>query len=518
MKNLVRYLALQQISQNETFKSAFETETGGHFVPKRDFASGLVHDSHVVVQAFRRHPVLFSIGTAALLALAGTAALRTIPAGDFVAPVWPGTGLGVALAIICGLRIAPAIWIGAFISQIHFGESIPTSILLATMELSDALLPWLLLKSFAPDFGTDLRRIRDVAGLLIASPVIACGFTAFIGTALLNHPGGSWTQWYLPGVFQWWVGTASGSTIVAPLILVLSTRAFATPSRYTLMTRLSLAGMILAILGLNFFVFHGEFAESALYSVYPLALIAALVFGPRGTAATTLVCSLIAITATVFGLGPFIQANEPPEWTELQVFIDLFAVSGLLLSATKSERDDAVLGLRASHASLETKVSARTKQLVEEKASLELLQKVAAFASASLDSDTTLHDSLDVMRDFGGWDAAHVLLPASRDNSEVLCSSGIWSLRANGGDFSELLKEISQSSIAPNEGIPGRVVQTGDALQYCPVSSAPDCIRKQSLVRAGIHSTALLPITVGDRVRGILEFYRRMKCWSMMRK
>src|SRR5262249_51947602 len=77
-----------------------------------------------------------------------------------------------------------------------------------------------------------------------------------------------------------------------------------------------------------------------------LVIVAAMRFGQRGTTATTVVASAVAIWMTVGGAGPFVAAEPEQGLVQLQLYMAAVAVTRLLLRAAIAEGDDA--GRRAA--------------------------------------------------------------------------------------------------------------------------------------------------------------------------
>src|SRR5207245_8571244 len=110
------------------------------------------------------------------------------------------------------------------------------------------------------------------------------------------------------------------------------------------------------------------------YFLFPLVIWAAVRFGPRGAAATTLALSAIAIGGTALGFGPFLQPALHERLALLQPFMGVLAVTALVLAAVTSERDAAA----RQHAASEHKLS--------------VLAQAGAVLASSLDFETTLQN------------------------------------------------------------------------------------------------------------------------------
>ncbi len=92
--------------------------------------------------------------------------------------------------------------------------------------------------------------------------------------------------------------------------------------------------------------FRGPFVDFRGVSDYPLAFVtlplvvyAAFVAGRRGATAACLVCSAIAVSATVQGLGPFFRGSFNASFLLLQSYLIVISTTAVILAAELNERD-----------------------------------------------------------------------------------------------------------------------------------------------------------------------------------
>jgi signal transduction histidine kinase len=76
------------------------------------------------------------------------------------------------------------------------------------------------------------------------------------------------------------------------------------------------------------------------FTVFPFMLWAAIRYGMRGAATTTLVISAAAVIGTVLRQGPFAVQALHRQLPLLQLFIGIVAVTGLVLATLTEERED----------------------------------------------------------------------------------------------------------------------------------------------------------------------------------
>src|SRR5215472_7880681 len=135
-----------------------------------------------------------------------------------VSPVWPAAGVGIALVLIWGVRVAPAIAAAAFL--VNFLSPIPTlaALIISIGNVSSAVTAAYLLRHFA-EFEVPLSRLRDAVRLVIFGAMLATTIAASVGVSglAITHTR-AWSG-YASALRVWWFGDAMGVLVVAPLIL-----------------------------------------------------------------------------------------------------------------------------------------------------------------------------------------------------------------------------------------------------------------------------------------------------------
>lgn len=255
-----------------------------------------------------------------------------------VTVVWPPTGIALAAVLLLGLRIWPAIALGAFLANTTVNEPVETALLIATGNTLEAVAgAWLLGYAF---FNKTLANSRDILLFILCAGVIASMISATIGVGSLCLAGLQHWSDYDSLWFTWWLGDACGALIVAPVILAWFSGRYGPWSRKKILEALALGFSLIAIslciftdpspLGIN--------GRAFIYVIFPLLIWAALRFGQRGSTLVTFAASAIAIWATLHGLGPFTSSSLDHSLMLLQSFMAIVAATGLFLSAATSER------------------------------------------------------------------------------------------------------------------------------------------------------------------------------------
>jgi two-component system CheB/CheR fusion protein len=137
----------------------------------------------------------------------------------------------------------------------------------------------------------------------------------------------------------WWLGDALGDLVFAPLLLVwISSKGFEFRRGASFEGPLLLAGLFAA--SMLAFV-QPPPGPDLKYLVFPFLIWAAVRFGPPATATVTAMTYGVAVWATHMGMGPFAGAGAERGLVQLQLFMGVGAMSGLLLGAIAAQRREA---------------------------------------------------------------------------------------------------------------------------------------------------------------------------------
>src|ERR1700722_15829863 len=243
--------------------------------------------------------------------------------------VWPPTGISLAPLLMLGWDVVPAIFVGAFVTNLLTAGTVLTSAGIATGNTLEAILGAALVMRFA-DGRDAFARSRTVLAY-VASVGVATMVSALIGvtTLALGHLA-PWSR-FGPIAFTWWLGDVVSAITLAPLLLIWIGR----PRPRIRALQLVEAGFLLLLMvAIWQFVFIGwptPFIRSRPvgYLGTPILIWAALRFGSRGAITTTAFLSAIALYGTIHGLGPFAVDTPNNSLLLLQGFIGTMTLTML---------------------------------------------------------------------------------------------------------------------------------------------------------------------------------------------
>ena len=253
-------------------------------------------------------------------------------------PVWPPAGIALAALLVLGYRAWPAIFLGAFLVNLTTAGNVATSISIATGNTLEALCTAWLVNRFAG--GTNVfDRVTDVfkfAGAVLLSTIISPTF----GVTSLALGGFANWQSYAAIWTTWWLGDVTGDLVVAPLLILWTTR----PRwRLNAVHDVEVGVLLVLLVILGEVVFGGWFPISA--NNYPISFICgpiviwtAFRFSQRETATGIFILSAIAIWGTLRGFGPFVMETENHSLLILQTSTAVMTVTALALAAGMAER------------------------------------------------------------------------------------------------------------------------------------------------------------------------------------
>jgi len=328
--------------------------------------------------ASRRQYFLRLVTVFVLYLSAGKLGLSVPFTSGNVSPVWPASGVALASVLLWEYEIWPGLALAAFVVNLLSPIPAISSIGIALGNTSSALLGGYLVRRFVSD-KPSFERLRDVLGLIAFGAAIAPMVAASVGatTIFLTHIrawSGFSSAWGI-----WWLGDAMGVLIVTPMFFTgrALTRSF---NRARMIESFVL---LFGLLATCFAIFGGRpgMKDDVLaFLAFPFVIWAAIRFRTFGAGIATFLIAAISVWGTALGNGPFVKHNPLHDAALLQLFIAVTAITGLVLGAVTTEREEAgeasatkerlltelhqvQSSLQEAHAQLELRVRERTAEL-----------------------------------------------------------------------------------------------------------------------------------------------------------
>src|SRR5256885_11675126 len=158
-------------------------------------------------------------GVAALYFVAGKIGLSLALIHPSASAIWAPSGIALAALLLMGVRVWPAIFVGAFLVNETTAGSLATSLSIATGNTLEAVVGSFLVTRFAHG-----RKCFDQVGAIFKFAALAglCSTTvsATFGVTSLSLAGfASWTE-YGSIWLTWWLGDATGVLVIAPPLIL----------------------------------------------------------------------------------------------------------------------------------------------------------------------------------------------------------------------------------------------------------------------------------------------------------
>ena len=408
-----------------------------------------------------------------------------------VTPVWAPTGLAIAATLLWGYRVAPAVFVAAFLVNQLFAGTTLTSLAIACGNTLEAVAAVCLIRSLNGN-GNVFETPTDVAKFFVAC-LAATTISATIGVGSLALGGHAeaavfWRIWR-----TWWLGDLAGAVVVAPVIVLWaeSDLALITPDQIyrtaATYSASAVAGFICFSPLLQESVFHDALA---FFVVLPL-LWAALRQGPRDTATAALIISAFAVSGTLYQGGPFVQQHLNAALIVLMVFLISIVVPALALSAEAS-----------TSRRLET-------QQRQQSLKNEVLWQASAQAASGGSFVELLRMCLKRICQVSGWAAGHIYIPDNVDDPNCLRSSGAWHFERKAR--APLAGDAKEPDLRRGEGLPGRIWATGKPIWLPDLRECDNLPRKGWLLRRGFRAAFGFPIYAEGKLQAVLEFFSTAK-------
>ena len=270
-----------------------------------------------------------------------------------VSAVWPPTGVALALVVLGGPRMLPAVFLGELAADLGNGSGVALSVAFACGSTCEALTGYWLLKRAR--FRPDLRRVRDVFALLGPAALISTLVSATIATTALLVDGSIarsdiWSTWHV-----WWLGDVTGDLIVAPLLFVVATTRRRRLPRWRLLEALAFTAALVGIA-----VVAKSMALGVAYLVLPVMIWAALRFRQQGAVLANVVIAAVSATVAASAASQLARVSVAERVLFTQNFVTIGAIATLVLAAVLVERDRATAALEASRAEALALLTERT--------------------------------------------------------------------------------------------------------------------------------------------------------------
>lgn len=216
-------------------------------------------------------------------------------------PIWPASGLAIGGVLLFGRWLLPAVFVGAFLTNITVGTPLIGLFLVASGNTLEAfigatILVWILDKSFLKNYSEFFAiTMAAMVASFISSTV---GVLSLFLLKVIQSQDLSYL-WY-----TWWSGDVIGTLLIVPLFseIYLSQNKVRTFSLHKFILSLFL---IAFMVGVIYLVFIQGYNQAYAWVLCPVFILVGISLGPVISRGILIPVALYVIHLTAQGLGPF---------------------------------------------------------------------------------------------------------------------------------------------------------------------------------------------------------------------
>jgi len=258
---------------------------------------------------------------------------------DTATLAWLPSGLSLGVLILYGRRLWPGIFVGALLLGMLTSFGGIALVAMSTGHTLESVVSATLLIRMA-DFRPSLERMRDGVAFLLIGVLGCTTISAAIGSvSLIVFEDLSATDFGVTFVF-WWLGTAGGVLVLAPVVFMLAT---GSPSWRSLFRRLESWVVLALLLATTLLVFAGPglglLGIAATMAPFPILVWAGSRLGPRGAVLASFLVITIATITTGRGSGPFVTSTVTDAMLLLWPYSIFMGISAFTMAAVIEQRN-----------------------------------------------------------------------------------------------------------------------------------------------------------------------------------
>lgn len=161
---------------------------------------------------------------------------------------------------------------------------------------------------------------------------------------------------------------------------------------------------------------------------------------------------------------------------------------------------------RAARLEMETIYEKGLRELYLREQELRVLQDISTATNLSPSVRDAFHHALGRLCKHMNWSIGHAYFVEAHDDEEHLKSTTLWYVQTP--EKMEPFRAATEAlDLAPGEGLPGMVYQSGKAIWLSDVDSETHFVRKLSAAASGIRAGCAFPVLIGQKTAAVIEFY-----------
>lgn len=233
--------------------------------------------------------------------LLGWGSLHLATINDFSSPIWIPSGFAIGILFLFGNWLAPAIFLGAFFTNLTVTSSIPSLMSIGAGNMLEAIVGAFLIRWVSRT--NSFKSYNEILAIVAASAISSL-VSASIGIMTLISSGHTDPTNYQTTFYTWWSGDAIGSLIFLPLFFEIhqfSNKHIHVNFKKIIWTALFSILFLIAI----YFVFIRNYNPAFVWLACPLLIFAALFLDRIVSRIALIISTLLIVGLTTIGYAPF---------------------------------------------------------------------------------------------------------------------------------------------------------------------------------------------------------------------
>jgi PAS domain S-box-containing protein len=257
--------------------------------------------------------------------------------GDLGKVIWPASGFALAWLLLYGVDVWPGVALGAFVATQLMSGKVLYSLTTAAGNSLEVVIAAMLLRRVAR-FDLRMQRARDVVSLFVCGGAVGASVSALFGVLGMYLSESAPVAALSRIGWKWALGHAMGMVAITPFVLTV--RSWFSSRRHpgSCFEAYALFLLLFVVGTIAFWGGGGLLREYDLeYLPFPLLVWAAFRFGVHGAASANLITSGMAVWGTAAGWAPFASGSSSEDLLLTWSFVNVSAVTTLLLAAVVTE-------------------------------------------------------------------------------------------------------------------------------------------------------------------------------------
>lgn len=247
-------------------------------------------------------------------------------------PIWTASGLAIGAMILFGPWVAPAIFIGSFLTNLTVNTPHVALFTIATGNMLEAvvgsqLILWIAKKNFLKSYSEFFSVSLGAVFGSIVSATIGITSLFYLGIVHTNEITYAW--------YTWWSGDAIGILLVLPLFMELYSKKL---DPYNISFKRFIIGFAVCLLMLliTYLVFVKGFNQAFSWALCPFFILVGLTLGRLVSRTILIIVAFSIVVLTTMGYGPFEYGNLNQNLIYSQSLLFSYAFSILFVRPFKT--------------------------------------------------------------------------------------------------------------------------------------------------------------------------------------